>query len=72
MMARLSTDREILRERISWAIYKATGAKTLITTLDAIMDAVCGPEEARCEHSACSQNYIDTGDTACIKGGNDE
>jgi hypothetical protein len=27
---------------------------------------------ARCEHSACSQNYIDTGDTACITGGDDE
>tara|TARA_Y100001937_G_C7044038_1_gene296005 strand:+ start:569 stop:937 length:369 start_codon:yes stop_codon:yes gene_type:complete len=40
MMARLSTGREILRERISWAIYKATGAKTLITTLDAIMDVI--------------------------------
>ncbi len=39
-MARLSTGREILRERISWAIYKATGAKTLITTLDAIMDVI--------------------------------
>jgi len=23
-------------------------------------------EAVRCEHSACSQNYIDTGDTACI------
>ena len=29
-------------------------------------------EAVRCEHSACSQNYIDTGDTACIKGGDDE
>ena len=22
-----------------------------------------------CEHSECGQNYIDTGDTACIEGG---
>ena len=28
-----------------------------------IMDAPCGPA---CGHSACSQNYIDTGDVRCI------
>ena len=26
------------------------------------------PMAGGCGHSACSQNYIDTGDTACIKG----
>lgn len=71
-MSGATTGREALRERIAQAIHKATGEGTLTTTMDAIMDAVCGPEEARCEHSACSQNYIDTGDTACITGGDDE
>ena len=64
---------DALRERIAQAIYKATGEGTLITTMDAIMDVIAkASKEARCEHSACSQNYIDTGDTACIKGGDDE
>ena len=68
-----ATEHEALRERIAQAIYKATGEGTLITTMDAIMDVIAkASKEARCEHSACSQNYIDTGNTACIKGGDDE
>lgn len=36
-----------------------------LARVQALWDALAG---RRCAHSACSQNYIDTGDTSCVDG----